>query len=79
MKLNNVLKFIPKTFHVGDKFELENNEKHFTIEVTSMRGPEEIQIMTKNMDGPGERTSYTDALELSDRLRHSKTWKRITA
>lgn len=70
------LRFVPKTFAVGDKFALSNNGHEFTIEVISMKGPEEIKISTTS-DGKVPREDYTDALELSSRLRLSKSWKRV--
>lgn len=68
--------FVPTSFSVGDKFAFENNGHRFTVEVISMRGPEEIKIRTIDDIDKKPRESFTDALELASRLRFSKTWKR---
>jgi chromosome condensin MukBEF MukE localization factor len=66
----------PKAFKAGDKFDITNNGLHFTIEVVAAdKGPSELQIETMR-DGKA-RKSYTDALELSARLRDCEKFKKV--
>lgn len=70
---------VPTKFKIGDKFEVENNGLNFTLEVISVRPAsdkvQEIEIETVR-DGKS-RKSFTDSLQLSDRLRDSKSYKKL--
>lgn len=72
--LGDIIKQIkaPSKFKVGDKFQVYNNGKDFSIEVLSLRDPHEVEIISNG------KKSFTDTFALSGRLRDAESFKKIS-
>lgn len=66
----------PKTFKNGDSFEVVNGSKTFTITIIDDKeAPHELKI--KTISNGQEKESYTDTIELQQRLYNATSFKKL--